>query len=117
MQCEKCHGPGSEHVDAKGEGQRAKLMMPTKNDCLNCHKAKGSHTRVLKDPTVDLEKGWLQISHPTPKDWKLVGLNWPASPADMAVKQIAHPSQPVRHPEPPRYKWEFERTRGSASPV
>ncbi|MCY2986375.1 MAG: multiheme c-type cytochrome [Planctomycetota bacterium] len=86
VQCEKCHGPGSEHVEAKGEGPRAKLIMPTKQDCLNCHKAKGSHTRVLKSPTVDIEKGWIEISHPTLEDWDHDELQLPAPAVDKQLQ-------------------------------
>ena len=66
VQCEKCHGPGSDHVEANGVGERAKLETPTKADCLKCHKEKGSHTRVLSRPLVDIDKGWDEIAHPTP---------------------------------------------------
>lgn len=86
VQCEKCHGPGSEHVEAGGEGPKAKLIMPTKNDCLNCHKEKGSHTRVLKSSTVDIERGWEQIAHPIPDDGTSQEVKPPPPPVDARLK-------------------------------
>jgi YVTN family beta-propeller protein len=74
VQCEKCHGAGSEYmaeyvmVDRKA-AQAAGLMMPTKEDCMNCHKVKGSHVAVLKTPKIDIDKAWEQIAHPSPEIW------------------------------------------------
>jgi YVTN family beta-propeller protein len=71
VQCEMCHGPGSEHVDAHvaknaAAAKLAMLAMPTKHDCMGCHKEKGSHTAVLKRPPVDMDKAWESIAHPMP---------------------------------------------------
>ena len=88
VQCEKCHGPGSEYVDLEvmtnsKAARRAGLMMPTKDDCMNCHKEKGSHVAVHGKPEVDINKAWEEISHPTPANWDFepVELNR-ASPRD-----------------------------------
>jgi YVTN family beta-propeller protein len=74
VQCEKCHGPGSEYMDAEIMADRQEamahgLIMPTRRDCMNCHKVKGSHVAVHKLPALDIEKGLKQIRHPLPKKW------------------------------------------------
>jgi YVTN family beta-propeller protein len=75
VQCETCHGPGSEYMDRKimmnrAAAEAAGLQRPTLRDCLGCHKEKGSHTAVLKRPPVDMEKAWRQIAHPVPRGGK-----------------------------------------------
>ncbi|MFH1924293.1 MAG: multiheme c-type cytochrome, partial [Planctomycetota bacterium] len=73
VQCEKCHGPGSEYsADARIMRDReaavaAGLIIPTKRDCLGCHQPKGSHERVHKLPRLDMDEAWETIAHPTPK--------------------------------------------------
>jgi YVTN family beta-propeller protein len=52
VQCERCHGPGSEYsaaeIMADPEAARAAgLRIPTESDCLVCHKPKGSHDLVI----------------------------------------------------------------------
>ncbi len=71
VQCEKCHGPGSEYMDEAvmkdpKAATDAGLIRPTKKDCLNCHLTKGSHVAVLKAPEIDMEKAWTQIAHAAP---------------------------------------------------
>jgi YVTN family beta-propeller protein len=83
VQCEMCHGPGSEYMDEdvmmdREAAMRAGLKMPTKEDCLNCHAEKGSHRIVLGPTTYDLEKAWQEIAHPTPQNWELKKLQPPA---------------------------------------
>jgi YVTN family beta-propeller protein len=74
VQCEMCHGPGSEYMDvavmqSPAAATRAGLVRPTLRDCMGCHKEKGSHTAVLGDCTVDMSKAWRELAHPTPPDW------------------------------------------------
>ena len=74
VQCEKCHGPGSDYMDEsvmiKPKAARAAgLKMPTIDDCMKCHEVKGSHVAVLKSPKIDIKKAWEAIQHPTPDDW------------------------------------------------
>ncbi len=74
VQCELCHGPGSEHAEAQAAGdaaaaRRAALPKLSLHDCMGCHKEKGSHTAVLKRPAVDMTKAWESIAHPMPADW------------------------------------------------
>jgi YVTN family beta-propeller protein len=71
VQCEKCHGPGSEYMDEavmrdKQASRAAGLLMPTREDCRGCHLPKESHVRVLKQPAMDMDKAWQKIAHPTP---------------------------------------------------
>jgi len=75
VQCEKCHGPGSEYMDAaimsnREESEKAGLMMPTVSDCMGCHQVKGSHVAVHKLAKLDMAKAMSDIAHPTPKDFK-----------------------------------------------
>jgi len=71
VQCEKCHGPGSEYMDedtmrdAKA-AREAGLQMPTREDCMNCHQVKGSHVAVHNLPKLDIDKAWKEIAHPIP---------------------------------------------------
>ena len=93
VQCEKCHGPGSEYADAaimtnREAAMRAGLNIPTKEDCLNCHIEKGSHRIVLGPSTFDLEKAWQSIAHPTPEKWQLPEKNPPAP--TVADADVAH---------------------------
>ncbi len=71
VQCEKCHGPGSEYIDAavmtnRQAAEKAGLMMPTMSDCMGCHQVKGSHVAVHKLPKLDMVKAMSDIAHPAP---------------------------------------------------
>jgi YVTN family beta-propeller protein len=73
VQCEKCHGPGSEYMDAatmknREEAMAAGLRMPTTDDCLVCHREKGSHVAVHKLPALNVSEGLKRIAHPAPKE-------------------------------------------------
>ncbi len=71
VQCEACHGPASGYM-AMMMGKKGKLppevrpKMPTKEDCMVCHREKPSHA-VLKAKPFDFEKAWKKIAHPIPK--------------------------------------------------
>jgi YVTN family beta-propeller protein len=76
VQCEKCHGPGSEYMNAaimsnRQAAEKAGLMMPTTDDCMGCHQVKGSHVAVHKLPKIDIVQAMSDIAHPTPEDFKL----------------------------------------------
>jgi YVTN family beta-propeller protein len=69
VQCERCHGPGSEYLDAdvmrdSARARQAGLRMPEESDCLVCHKEKGSHTAVLGAAEFDYQAALRQIAHP-----------------------------------------------------
>ncbi|MCC6862991.1 MAG: beta-propeller fold lactonase family protein [Bryobacterales bacterium] len=75
VQCEMCHGPGSEYMTEsvmrnREEAMKAGLRIPTQDDCMNCHIEKGSHVAVLHTPLVDIRKAWAAIAHPTPENAK-----------------------------------------------
>ncbi|WP_165230019.1 multiheme c-type cytochrome [Aquisphaera insulae] len=93
VQCEKCHGPGSEHVDSMAPGKpkdlRIALTNPLPADCMNCHKDKPSHTRMLPqkparpnrtETPFDLVEALKAIAHPTPKDAKPAAIGPPPLP-------------------------------------
>jgi YVTN family beta-propeller protein len=75
VQCEQCHGPGSEYSDAKVMMDRqaammAGLKMPSKEDCMSCHNVKGSHVAVHHKPKLDMDVAWKMVAHPTPEGYK-----------------------------------------------
>jgi YVTN family beta-propeller protein len=86
VQCEKCHGPGSEYADADVMRDREAAMMaglrqPTKRDCEMCHYVKGSHVAVHKKPQLDIDAGWKALAHPVPAEGKGRELAMAAPPA------------------------------------
>jgi YVTN family beta-propeller protein len=71
VQCEKCHGPGSEYMaeDVMRDpvrARRAGLRVLEKRDCAVCHYAKGSHAAVHRRPPLDVEAAWRALAHPVP---------------------------------------------------
>jgi YVTN family beta-propeller protein len=73
VQCEKCHGPGSEYMDEDTmrdpeAAARAGLRKPTVALCQKCHYVKGSHVAVHKQPQLDIEQAFQSLAHPTPAD-------------------------------------------------
>jgi len=71
VQCEKCHGPGSEYMDEKvmrdpEAARRAGLRRFEKRDCAVCHYVKGSHSAVHQKPPLDVEDAWRRLAHPVP---------------------------------------------------
>lgn len=72
VQCEKCHGPGSEYMamDVMMDPEKAMangLMMPDASDCMKCHNVKGSHVAVLNKPAIDIKAAMMRIAHPVPE--------------------------------------------------
>ena len=71
VQCEKCHGPGSEYMSREimrnpEASKKAGLQKLTKQDCLRCHYVKGSHVAVHKLPQIDIDAAWERIAHRSP---------------------------------------------------
>jgi YVTN family beta-propeller protein len=69
VQCETCHGPGSEYIDADVMADReaamaAGLRTPNRDTCLRCHKTKGTHVAVLASPQLDIDEAMRRIAHP-----------------------------------------------------
>ena len=63
VQCEKCHGPGSEYMAEDvmrdpEKARRAGLRRFTKRDCEVCHYVKGSHAAVHRRPPLDVDAAW-----------------------------------------------------------
>jgi YVTN family beta-propeller protein len=93
VQCEKCHGRGSEYMDAETMKDRAKavaagLHLPTMEDCLVCHREKGSHVAVHKLPALDVPQGLKMIAHPAPKE----GTRSPRTEMPAAASQAGAPA-------------------------
>jgi len=93
VQCEKCHGAGSEYMDEKvmmdsQAAMAAGLRMPKKSDCMNCHKVKGSHVAVLKVKTFDVDEAWEMLQHPTPDKWSYTELPAPPAPVDAQAPKL-----------------------------
>lgn len=68
VQCERCHGPGSEYSNAEvmmdpARARQAGLKMPEESECLVCHKPKGSHQAVLDVKQFDYESFLEEIAH------------------------------------------------------
>ncbi|MCS7237449.1 MAG: beta-propeller fold lactonase family protein [Thermoguttaceae bacterium] len=75
VQCEACHGPGSEyipvhHLKDRKLSQDKGMMLPAKEDCIICHGEKGSHTAVLGSKKFDINKAWEEVAHPSPVPFK-----------------------------------------------
>ena len=71
VQCEGCHGPGSEYVAAEvmmdpQEAMMNGLKMPAERRCMMCHNVKGSHVAYLKAKPFDARMALKEIAHPTP---------------------------------------------------
>ena len=110
VSCEKCHGPGSEYMDARVMTSReaavkAGLIIPTRDYCLMCHKEKGSHTRVLKRPPLDMEKAWNEIAHPTPENWVEKKLQPPPPPRTSEVSKTSEVSGAAPVKDNPGHKY------------
>ena len=73
LQCEACHGPGSEYATETIMRDQARaiangLRLHTRDDCMICHRVKGSHEAVLKKQPFYLDQAWLQLAHPLPEE-------------------------------------------------
>jgi YVTN family beta-propeller protein len=68
VQCEKCHGPGSEYIAVMNDRElsvRAGLIIQTAEDCKSCHQLKESHKRVHLSELINLDEGMKEIAHPS----------------------------------------------------
>jgi YVTN family beta-propeller protein len=73
VQCEKCHGPGSEYMEVMQDREAAVsagLKIPAKKDCMTCHSVKGSHAAVHQLPALNMEQAWKDLLHPVPEGYK-----------------------------------------------
>ena len=46
-------------------------MMPTMQNCTDCHHVKGSHVAIHKLPQLDMEKAMEKNAHPTTDKWAI----------------------------------------------
>ena len=121
VQCERCHGPGSEYSDQETMVKReaaveAGLVMPTSEDCLACHKVKGSHVAVHKLPKLEIEKAWKDIEHRAPdvtKSMEAVEPTQPSADAAARPKYVGVQACAVCH-KGPEMGYQFSRWRMSA---
>jgi YVTN family beta-propeller protein len=84
VQCEKCHGPGSEYMHDevmrdRDAAMQAGLRIPGRADCEKCHYVKGSHVAVHHLPQLDLNEALERIAHPTPPSPEAGSLPHPAA--------------------------------------
>ncbi len=68
LQCEGCHGPGSDYAEADimrdpKRAMAAGLRKPATEYCIGCHNEKNSHTKVLKVTPFDQKAFWSRIAH------------------------------------------------------
>ena len=87
MQCERCHGPGSEYIDVMKDPEAARkagLKMLSAHDCAACHYAKGSHVAVHHKPPLDIAEGLRRIAHPR--------VRTPDGPAATPAATVSAPS-------------------------
>jgi YVTN family beta-propeller protein len=69
IQCERCHGPGSEYMAAEvmfdpEAAKAAGLQKPDRRACMVCHKVKFSHTSVLEVKPFNHDEALKLIAHP-----------------------------------------------------
>ena len=64
--CEKCHGPGGEHLQAMRDRQPMAALglkqQPDEASCMACHRRKRSHDG-LRRPPFAYPEAWAQIAH------------------------------------------------------
>ena len=94
VQCEACHGPGSEYMSEAvmrnpPEAMKSGLRMPDERFCMGCHVEKGSHVAVLKSPNIDVKKAMAEIAHPLPKSSRQIG-KIPGFPPPNAAERKEH---------------------------
>ena len=101
VQCERCHGAGSEYIDAEvmsdpEAAMRAGLRKITERDCMVCHAEKGSHVAVHHKPQLDISEALERIAHPAPEtpdyDPITLGASGPGGVVGGAAEAL--PSQP-----------------------
>lgn len=67
VQCETCHGPGSEYKSMRVMKDREAsiangMVVPTKEMCLTCHNEKSPTYKPFK-----FEEAWAKVNHPNPE--------------------------------------------------
>lgn len=120
VQCEKCHGAGSEYateeimIDRKAAVAHG-LILPIKRDCMNCHKAKGSHDKILGSPLFDINQALKRIDHPVPEYWdysKMPPLPEPTNKEEQAPRYIGSNACGTCH-KGPTFGYQYSKWRMS----
>jgi YVTN family beta-propeller protein len=98
LQCEGCHGPGSDYAEADimrdpKRAMAAGLRKPATEYCAGCHMEKNSHTKVLKVEAFDRSVFWRRIAHA--RTAAAEPLNAVAERATPAHRAIPPPAEPV----------------------
>lgn len=91
VQCEFCHGPGSEYMHVMTDPVarvKAGLRIPDQDFCMGCHIEKGSHVAVLHTPQVDIKKSWAALAHPLAQNPKPGAIPAPAAAPGAAHKHV-----------------------------
>lgn len=68
VQCESCHGAGSDYVSLSVMKDKTKaiasgMLMPTKDVCIKCHNEESPNYKVF-----NFEESYKAIAHPAPKE-------------------------------------------------
>jgi len=66
VQCESCHGPASNHIEAMVSNTPSPfsaLPIPTLDDCMVCHRHTDTHKNVLGSQKFDFQEALQRISH------------------------------------------------------
>jgi YVTN family beta-propeller protein len=93
VQCERCHGPGSEYIAEEVMRDReaamaAGLRFLSIRECTLCHYEKGSHVAIHQLPQLDMEQARKTIAHPTPTS--PVAGSIPESPSSAGAADPGH---------------------------
>ncbi|MCW5966151.1 MAG: beta-propeller fold lactonase family protein [Bryobacterales bacterium] len=94
VQCETCHGPGSEYMREevmrnREQAVHAGLRLSGKHDCLGCHIEKNSHVTVLGTKPFNLEAAWPLIAHPKQAHGRLPQPTSPATTGALSAEAEA----------------------------
>ncbi len=103
VQCENCHGPGSEYISEavmrdRTAAMKAGLKIPGERECMNCHIEKGTHVAVIGSQPIDIKKAMAAIAHPLAKHGSAT------VPVSGAALKFLPPARVARADEEPKYK-------------
>ncbi len=112
IQCESCHGPGSEYMSEQvmrdpTVAMMAGLRMPDEQWCMRCHKERGSHDAVLGPREFDPVKAMARIAHPQPVNPVMTGTMDPhdiEEALEARIERIPPPGELPEGPAEPLYK-------------
>ncbi len=96
LQCEGCHGPGSDYADADvmrdpKRAMAAGLVKPATQYCEGCHAEKNSHIKALKAAPFDRGEFWRRIAHPRRASARIVEVADRMAPVPRELPRPAEP--------------------------